>query len=136
MLELLDLVDRIADGDATVLVTGESGTGKELVARALHQRSSRRDGPFVALNCAALPANLLESELFGHERGAFTDAKVAREGLLRKAHGGTLFLDEIGEMSSDVQVKLLRALQERVRASLGRRARSSVRRAHRARHQS
>ncbi len=111
--ELLALIDRVADGDATVLVSGESGTGKELVARALHKRSQRKNGPFVALNCAALPSTLLESELFGHEKGAFTDARQARPGLLREAHCGTLFLDEIGEMSTDVQVKLLRVLQER-----------------------
>jgi two-component system response regulator HydG len=111
--ETIELTSRAAASDATVLVTGESGTGKELVARALHQSSSRPNAPFVALNCGAVPAPLLESELFGHVRGAFTDAKRARPGLFVQAGGGTLFLDEIGEMPLDMQAKLLRALQER-----------------------
>lgn len=113
MMRVFDLLNRVSDSEATVLVTGESGTGKELVARALHQRSRRAEGPFVAINCAALPETILESELFGHVRGAFTDAKLAKSGLLVGATGGTLFLDEIGEMTASTQVKLLRALQER-----------------------
>src|SRR5262249_36540199 len=113
MRQLFDVVARVAPTDASVLVTGESGTGKELIARALHQRSRRHAGPFVALNCAAVPESLLESELFGHARGAFTDAKVARTGLFLQASGGTLLLDEIGEMPLSLQPKLLRALQER-----------------------
>jgi two-component system, NtrC family, response regulator HydG len=110
---MIELTRRAATSAATVLVTGESGTGKELVARALHQSSSRANAPFVALNCGAVPAPLLESELFGHVRGAFTDAKHSRAGLFVQAGAGTLFLDEISEMPLDVQAKLLRALQER-----------------------
>jgi DNA-binding NtrC family response regulator len=110
--QLQDLLTRLEDSTATVLVSGESGAGKELVARCLHRRSDRREKPFVAINCAAMPPALLESELFGHVRGAFTDARQSRDGLFVQADGGTLFLDEIGEMPLEMQPKLLRALQE------------------------
>ena len=112
MRDTLELVDQVAPSSATVLVTGESGTGKELIARAIHSGSSRHSKPFVAINCAAIPDSILESELFGYERGAFTGAVQRREGRFERAHQGTLFLDEIGEMAPHVQVKLLRVLQE------------------------
>src|SRR5262245_31113233 len=113
MLRLFRLVGRTAESDATVLCTGESGTGKELIARAVHTLSRRRDRPFVAVNCAALTDSLLESEIFGHEKGAFTGAHKTKIGRLEQADGGTLFLDEVGEMSAAVQTKLLRALETR-----------------------
>ncbi len=112
MLKLYDQLAQIADSEASVLIMGESGTGKEVVARGLHQRSKRREKPFVAVNLAALPDTLLESELFGHTKGAFTDARNDRKGLFALAEGGTLFLDEIGEMPLAMQPKLLRALEE------------------------
>ena len=113
MRDLHILIDQVAPARATVLVHGESGTGKELVARRLHERSNRADAPFVALHCGALPESLLESELFGHEKGAFTGAQSARKGRFEQADGGTLFLDEIGDISPTIQLKLLRVLQER-----------------------
>ena len=112
MIEVLELIERAAEYKATVLLTGESGTGKEVLARALHAQSPRRGEAFVAVNCGAIPENLLESELFGHARGAFTGADRARRGLFAEADGGTLFLDEIGELPASLQVKLLRVLQE------------------------
>jgi transcriptional regulator with PAS, ATPase and Fis domain len=119
MVEIFRCVDKLRASEATVLITGESGTGKELVARALHQRSPRGEGPFVALNCGAFPDTLLESELFGHARGAFTGAVKERVGRFEAAQDGTLFLDEIGDMPLPLQVKLLRVLQERSFERLG-----------------
>jgi len=119
MQQLYDLIAQVAPSDATVLIRGESGTGKELVARALHDGSARAGGPFVSVNCSALAETLLESELFGHVRGAFTGATSDRRGRFEEARGGTLFLDEIGDVSPSVQVKLLRVLQERVVERVG-----------------
>jgi len=119
MLGLFDVLERAGASDVPVLLTGESGTGKEMVARALHRRGERAQGPFVAVNLAAVPDGLLESELFGHARGAFTDARTSRRGLFSQASGGSLFLDEVGELSLALQPKLLRALQERVVRPVG-----------------
>lgn len=111
MLRVQTLVDKVAPTDSTVLILGETGTGKELVARSIHERSSRANAPFVAVNCGALPENLVESEFFGHRKGAFTGAESARKGLFEVANGGTLFLDELGELSKSMQVKMLRFLE-------------------------
>ncbi len=119
MIRVNSLIRQVAPFDSSVLVLGESGTGKEMVARAIHENSPRRDKPFVAINCGAIPAELLESELFGHEKGAFTGAISARKGRFEMAEGGTLFLDEIGDMSLPMQVKLLRVLQERAYERVG-----------------
>lgn len=113
MQRVLDLVSRVAGTDSTIYISGESGTGKEVIAKAIHLASERRDKPFVAINCAAIPETLLESELFGHEKGAFTDAKRSYGGLFAQSHQGTIFLDEIGDMSLSIQAKLLRVLQEK-----------------------
>ena len=114
MQEIFDLICDVAPMDSTVLITGETGTGKGLAAKAIHTNSSRRNGPFVTVNCGAVPEHLMESELFGHQKGAFTDAKETKKGRLELAHGGTLFLDEIGEISMRMQIDLLRVLEDRV----------------------
>ena len=112
MIEIFKMIGRVAKSDAAVLIQGESGTGKELVARTIHENSRRADKPFLAVNCAAIPDTLLESELFGHEKGAFTGATFSRKGKFELSHGGTIFLDEIGDMSLPTQAKILRVLQE------------------------
>jgi two-component system, NtrC family, nitrogen regulation response regulator NtrX len=117
--DVIEMADRVAPTDARVLITGSNGTGKELVARRIHDRSSRAEGPFVEVNCAAIPSELIESELFGHEKGAFTSAMKQRKGKFEQATGGTLFLDEIGDMSLSAQAKVLRALQENVISRVG-----------------
>src|SRR5436305_8473589 len=112
MLQVFSSIRKVANSDAPVLILGESGTGKEMVALAVHRRGTRKEGPFVAINCGAIPENLIESELFGHEKGSFTGAHAQRKGRIEMAAGGTLFLDEIGELPALLQVKLLRFLQE------------------------
>ncbi len=117
--EVVEMADRVAPTDARVLITGANGTGKELVARRIHDQSNRSSGPFVEVNCAAIPSELIESELFGHEKGAFTSAVKQRQGKFEQANGGTLFLDEIGDMSLSAQAKVLRALQESIISRVG-----------------
>ena len=112
MREVFLLVEKVSDCDSTILITGETGTGKGLLAKAIHQRSKRKNKPFISINCGAIPENLLESELFGHVKGAFTGATVSKSGKFELAHGGTIFLDEIGDMSPDLQVKVLKVLEE------------------------
>jgi DNA-binding NtrC family response regulator len=119
MQQLFQRATQVAEADVTVLIEGESGTGKELLAHEIHDRSSRKKGPFVAVNCAALPDTLIESELFGHEKGAFTGAGEQRKGKFEQAHGGTIFLDEIGDMNALTQAKVLRVLEERKIERLG-----------------
>ena len=119
LMHVMSLVDRVADSDSTVLITGESGTGKELIAKAIHYSSGRNEQPFIAINCGAIPSELLESELFGHVKGAFTGAIANRIGRFEMADGGTIFLDEIGDLEPALQVKLLRVLQERAFEPVG-----------------
>ncbi len=119
MKRVLQLADKIAPSEATVMITGESGTGKEVMSRYIHKKSKRKDGPFIAVNCAAIPENLLESELFGHEKGAFTGASARRIGKFEESHGGTLLLDEVSEMHPMLQAKLLRAIQEKEITRIG-----------------
>src|SRR6202008_2485202 len=118
--ELMSFVQKVAESEATtILIQGESGTGKDLVAKTIHYESSRQDGPFVAINCSAIPETLMEAELLGHEKGAFTDAKQMKKGLFETADGGTLFLDEIGELSTVLHAKLLRSLEDQVSRRIG-----------------
>lgn len=119
IMAIKDMIEKVAPSDARVLITGQNGTGKELVARSLHDQSDRKDAPFIEVNCAAIPAELIESELFGHEKGAFTSAVKQKKGKFELANGGTLFLDEIGDMSASAQAKVLRALQENVIQRVG-----------------
>lgn len=119
IVSLRQMIDRIAPSSASIMITGPSGSGKEVVAKAIHDASERRDKPFIAINCGAIPAELIESELFGHERGSFTGAQQRRVGRFEEADGGTLFLDEIGDMRFDMQVKLLRVLEERMISRVG-----------------
>jgi transcriptional regulator with PAS, ATPase and Fis domain len=119
MREIFRLVERVADSDSTILVNGETGTGKGLIAHAIHKKSYRREQPFVSINCGAIPENLLESELFGHVKGAFTGATANKVGKFEAADGGTIFLDEIGDMSPDLQVKILKVLEERCFEPIG-----------------
>jgi len=119
IVKVKEMIDKVAPTDARVLITGENGTGKELVARWLHEKSSRADQPFIEVNCAAIPSELIESELFGHEKGAFTSAHKQRKGKFEQANGGTIFLDEIGDMSLPAQAKVLRALQENIVSRVG-----------------
>src|SRR5262249_46341128 len=112
MRKVFELIEKVAPAKASVAITGESGTGKEMVARSIHNLSSRRDRPFIAVNCASIPPTLMESEIFGHERGAFTGANTRRPGVFELAHSGTLFLDEVGEIPIELQAKLLRVLEE------------------------
>ncbi len=119
MLRIYEMIRQVAKTKTNILITGESGTGKELIARAIHEQSERRDKPFVAVNCGGIPETLMESELFGHKKGSFTGATSDKKGLFELAHGGTLFLDEIGEISPQIQVKLLRAVQEKIFKAVG-----------------
>ena len=113
MRNMIKTAEKVADSDVTVMITGESGTGKELIAKAVHNKSSRKDKPFIAVNCAGIPDSLLESELFGHEKGAFTDATSCKKGKFELANEGTLFLDEIADLSPAAQAKTLRAVEEK-----------------------
>ena len=119
LLKIRDIIDKVAPTDAKILITGDNGTGKELVARQIHEKSSRSDNPFIEVNCAAIPGELIESELFGHEKGAFTSAIKQKKGKFEQANGGTLFLDEIGDMSLKAQAKVLRSLQENIITRVG-----------------